>query len=515
MSTGMGDAIRALVDDKISEDQIKDVVIQFLLAAYKQQYGTDENAEIKISDDGDDVAIYARKKIVDTAYNAATEIELEDALELLEGCEIGDEISIPINPKEFTRKAIMVAKQQAKQRIKEIKNRTLSDEMREKNGQIVFGYPQREKGGTIFVDLGKGVEGVLPKKYQSPRETYPMNERIKALVVEVNEDQRKHDFQVVLSRTHSEFVQKLFEAEVPEIYDHTVEIYKIVRDPGYRTKMAVFSKREDVDPVGACVGLKGQRIQTIVRELEGEKIDAVPYSADPKEFIKNALNPAEVKTVLILDEAKRSALAIVEESQFSLAIGKQGQNVKLANRLVDWNIDVKTVEQFSQMDISIENKRAIDALFSDGYEDDIIVNISELPSIPSYIVQALSEVGITKIEELINMSDSELSQIDALSENDILIIRQALEEIIEELEEQDEVLDDEEVAISEEEIMEGDSQEEAASESEIEGSSEEEYEEEEIYECPECGGEITIDMKVCPNCGVELEFEFDEEEDEE
>lgn len=509
MSTGMGDAIRALVDDKISEDQIKDVIVQFLLAAYKQQFGTDENAEIKISDDADDVTIYARKKIVDTAYNAATEIELEDALELLEGCEIGDEISILIDPKEFTRKAITVAKQQARQRIKEIKNRTLSDEMKEKNGQIVFGYPQREKGGTIFVDLGKGVEGVLPKKFQSPRETYPMNERIKALVVEVSEDQRKHDFQVILSRTHSEFVQKLFEAEVPEIYDHTVEIYKIVRDPGYRTKMAVFSKREDIDPVGACVGLKGQRIQTIVRELEGEKIDAVPYSSDPKEFIKNALNPAEVKTVLILDEAKRSALAIVEESQFSLAIGKQGQNVKLANRLVDWNIDVKTVEQFSQMDISIENKKAIDALFSDQYEDDLIVHISELPSMPSYIVSALAEVGVTKIEDLIKMSDEELSQINSLSENDILKIRQVLDENIEAFDEYEEdaqsEYDDE---IDTAEVDEQDSQE-------IVDGQDDDIDEEEVYECPECGCDITINMKVCPNCGVELEFEFDEEEGDE
>ena len=183
--------------------------------------------------------------------------------------------------------------------------------------------------------------------------------------------------QIVLSRNHAEFVKKIFELEVPEIYDKTIEIMKIVREPGYRTKIAVRSTREDVDPVGACVGLKGVRIQAVVRELEGEKIDILRYSLDSRSFIKNALSPAEVNQVVILDESKKLALAIVPDASFSLAIGKQGLNVRLANRLTDWNIDVKTESQFSEMDISAEAKRAVSALFGEPEEE--IQKISELP----------------------------------------------------------------------------------------------------------------------------------------
>ena len=189
--------------------------------------------------------------------------------------------------------------------------------------------------------------------------------------------------QVVLSRTHTDFVRAVFEIEVPEIYDKTVDIHKIVREPGYRTKMAVHSNREDVDPVGACVGLKGVRIQAVIKELEGEKIDILKYDPDPKRFIKNALSPAEVRDVIILDEGKHQALAVVAESQLSLAIGKQGLNVKLANRLADWNIDVKTDAQFAEMDIAAESRRAVSQLFGDEFS-----KLSELPGVDKGVVAA-------------------------------------------------------------------------------------------------------------------------------
>jgi N utilization substance protein A len=214
---------------------------------------------------------------------------------------------------------------------------------------MVIGYYQRERNGNIYVDLGK-TEGILPKKYQSPREVYHPSDRVRALIYEVAKSPT--GLQIVLSRTHAEFVRKVFELEVPELYDHTIEIYKIVREPGYRTKMAVYSNREDVDPVGACVGLKGVRIQAVVRELEGEKIDVLKYDPDPRTFIRNALLPAEVEQVVVLDEAKKSALAVVQENNFSLAIGKQGLNVRLANRLVDWNIDVRRRSSSLEMDLS-------------------------------------------------------------------------------------------------------------------------------------------------------------------
>jgi N utilization substance protein A len=239
----------------------------------------------------------------------------------------------------------------------------------------------------------------------------------------------------VLSRTHAEFVRKVFELEVPELYDHTIEIYKIVREPGYRTKMAVYSNREDVDPVGACVGLKGVRIQAVVRELEGEKIDVLKYDPDPRTFIRNALLPAEVEQVVVMDEAKKSALAVVQENQFSLAIGKQGLNVRLANRLVDWNIDVKTVQQFSEMDLSAETKRALSALFGDLEPAEEISRISELPGLNERLVDILKANGIEYIESLISMSEKEIAALSGVSPDDAQTIAKAIAENIEVVEE--------------------------------------------------------------------------------
>jgi len=266
----------------------------FLIAAYKRKFGMADNAVVKFSEDGADVAIYARKNIVEEVDDPVTEISLEEALALNEDCEIGDELLIEINPAEFDRVAVQSAKQKAKQTLREIQKDTLYSEFKDKVGEMIIGYYQRERNGNIFVDLGK-TEGILPKRFQSPREIYRPNDRIKALIYEVNKS--PSGLQIVLSRTHTDFVKRIFELEVPEIYDRTVEIYKIVREPGYRTKIAVYSNRDDVDPVGACVGMKGVRIQAIVRELEGEKIDILKYDSDPREFIKNALSPAEVDTV--------------------------------------------------------------------------------------------------------------------------------------------------------------------------------------------------------------------------
>lgn len=503
MAAGIAEAIRALVDDKgISEDLIKSTIEEFLFAAYKRKYGTSENAIVKFSEDGNEVSLFAQRKIVDLVYNEALEIEIEDALILNEECEIGDELLIEINPREFDRQAIMTAKQKARQTLREIQKDTLYSEFKQKEGEMIIGYHQREKNGNIFVDLGK-IEGILPAKYQSPRESYRPNDRIKAYIYEVSKNNAH--LSVVLSRTHAEFVQRLFELEVPEVYDGTVEIFKIVRDPGYRTKMAVISRREDVDPVGACVGLKGVRIQSIVRELEGEKIDVLRYDIDPKSFIKNALSPAEVKSIVIMDEAKRSALAVVDESQLSLAIGKQGQNVKLANRLVDWNIDVKTVEQFAEMDISIESKNAVNALFGGNHNDeDEISGIGELPGVPEHIIAILADSGITLIEQLVTMNKEEMSSIKALTKGDVDLIVQILQDNVD-------------IIVDDDYDEQSDEQSEGFDEEYDEASSDAEYDETsdevEVYECPECGGEITLDMSSCPSCGVGLSFEEEEVEE--
>jgi len=506
MASDLADAVRALVHDRgISEDLVKRTIEDFLLAAYKKKYGTSENAVVRFSEDGEEVTIYAQKSIVEEVMDPVTEIALSSALELNEECELGDELLIEINPKEFDRVSVQSAKQKARQTLREIQKDTLYSEFKDKVGEMIIGYYQRERNGNIFVDLGR-IEGILPKKYQSPREIYRPNDRIKALIYEVNKTSA--GLQIVLSRTHTDFVRRIFELEVPEIYDKTVEIYKIVREPGYRTKIAVYSNRDDVDPVGACVGMKGVRIQAIVRELEGEKIDILKYDTDSKEFMRNALSPAEVESVIVLDESKRQALAVVSENQLSLAIGKQGLNVRLANRLVDWNIDVKTEAQFEEMDISMETKRAVSALFSDieDHEEEEITAIEELPDIPDRIAAVLKENGIVLIETLISLDEDGLSNIEGLTPKDIEQIKSVISENVEIVEAEVEVQElqtDESVETA------------AAQDQETEETVDEAEEDIEEYECPECGAKITLDMSSCPNCGVGLSFEIEEESDEE
>lgn len=496
MAAGLADAIRSIVNDRgISEELVRKTIEDFLLAAYKRKFGTTENAVVRFNDDGSEVSIFAAKEIVDDVEDPVTEISLEQALTFDDACEIGDELLIEINPQDFDRVAVQSAKQKAKQTLREIQKDTLYSEFKEKEGDMVIGYYQRERNGNIFVDLGK-IEGILPKRYQSPRESYRPNDRIKALIYEVAKSPT--GLQIVLSRTHTDFVKRIFELEVPEVYDKTVEIFKLVREPGYRTKIAVHSNRDDVDPVGACVGMKGVRIQAVVREMEGEKIDILKYDIDPVLFIKNALSPAEVQNVVILDEVKRQALAVVEENQLSLAIGKQGLNVRLANRLTDWNIDVKTMEQFDEMDISADVKRELNALFNDSDpregDDDVeeISSISELPGISERLAEILMQNGIELIETLVNLSEEDLSRLEGVTGQDVETIQKIISENVDIIEEsaEEEAYDEEEAAAEEEAV------------------------EEETYECPECGHPITIDMTTCPNCGVGLSFEIEDDEEE-
>ena len=432
MSSEMALAIRQLVQDRgISEDLIVKTVEDVLLAAYKRRFGTSENAVIRFNDDATDVTIYAQKRIVAVVDDPVTEIGLQDALGYDDQAEIGDELLIEINPRDFDRVSIQSAKQRARQTLREIQKDTLYSEYEDKVGEMIIGYHQRERNGAIFVDLGK-TEGIMPRKYQSPREVYRPNDRIRALIYEV--EKTPTGLQIILSRTHTQFVRKIFELEVPEIYDGTIEIYKMVREPGYRTKMAVYSTRDDVDPVGACVGMRGARIQAVVRELEGEKIDVLKYDPDPAVFIRNALQPAEVEEVIIVDDATRHALAVVHDAQFSLAIGRQGLNVRLANRLVDWNIDVKTRAQVADMDLGGEQKREAAALFSED-EAQEIDRISELPGVPERIAAALAEQGVERIEDLVEMSDDQLAATRGLTSEDISTIRNLLDETVEIVEE--------------------------------------------------------------------------------
>ena len=491
MATDMSQAIRQLQQDRgISEELILKTIENTLLAAYKQRFGDADNAVVKFDEENMEVSIFAQKIIVeqDDVYDPVKEIEITEAKELNPEAEVGDEILVEVDPKQFDRGAVQSAKQTAHQSIREIQKDSLYSEYKDKVGEIIIGYYQRDRNGSIYVDLGK-TEGVLPRKFQSPRESYHVNDRIKALIAEVNKE--KTGLQIVLSRTHTEFVRAIFEIEVPEIYDKTVEIHKIVREPGFRTKLAVYSNREDVDPVGACVGLKGVRIQAVIKELEGEKIDILKYDPDPRRFIKNALSPAEVRDVIILDEGKHQALAVVSDSMLSLAIGKQGLNVRLANRLVDWNIDVKTESQFSQMDIAAESRRAVSELFGDSDSDvNEISHINELPGVDSRIVQVLLDNGIDLIEDFLAINQEEL-EAKGLTGQEIEGLRKLIEDV--------EIIEEETEEIYEEEV-----------EKPVEETSEETAEPEE-YECPECGAKITVDMTTCPSCGIGLSFEYEEE----
>lgn len=489
----MAEAIRALIDEKgYSEASVKQTIENALKAAYKRTYGTSDNAIVKFADDMSDVSIYSRKTVVDGVYDPVTEIELEEAKQFSDEVEVGDEIDILEDPKSFNRSAVSTGKQTAHQGLNETIKDSLYNQYKDKVGELINGYIQREKNGNLFVDLGNGgrLEGFLPAKYQSPRETYEQNDRIKAVIVELKKTQT--GLQLVLSRSDPRLVEITMELEIPEIADGTVKIERCVRDAGYRTKMAVSTTREDVDPVGACVGTKGARIQTVIRELLGEKIDVLRYDTNPAEFIKNALSPAQVDRVVILDEAKRQALAIVDESQFSLAIGKQGQNVRLANRLCDWSIDVKTQEQCADMDLSGKaTTQAALNLFKndDAEENQDITTIAELSGVDERVVDILKSNGIEDIVQFMETYDNgSLEKIDGLKKEEIDAVYNLIKENVEFVDE-----DGKEVPpVSSE-------------------KAEQEAHEEEKYYCPECGAEITLDMDHCPKCGTEFEFTEDEE----
>ena len=486
----MADAIRQLIQEKgYSEDSVRQTIEKALKAAYKRTYGTDENAIVKFADNMSDVSIYSRKVVLDGVWDPVKEIELEDARKLSEDVEVGDEIDILEDPKTFNRSAVSTGKQTAHQGLNETYKDSLYNEYKDKIGEIIIGYFQRERNGNIYLDLGNAgkIEGVLPLKYQSKLEFYEKNDRIKALIVEIKKT--NSGIQLVLSRSDPKLVSSILEKEVPEISDGTITIERIVRDAGYRTKIAVSTKREEVDPVGACVGLKGVRIQNVIRELYNEKIDVLRYEPNPVDFIKNALSPAQVERVVIMDADKRQALAIVEESQFSLAIGRQGQNVRLANRLCDWNIDVKTVEQAEEIDFSTVNTvQNAKNLFNDDVaeeENSEIYTISELPGIKENVAALLKENGIEQIQDFVEAFDKDAIHIEGITADDLEEVNDLINNNVEFVEE------------------------EQTEENEVEETEthKEEKEDEEEYFCPACGAKITLDMTHCPNCGAEFVFE--------
>ena len=333
----------------IKKDYLLEAIETALVTAYKRNFDSAENVRITMDKETGEIHVYAEKDVVEKpedVENNKLQISLEDAKRINSKLEVGDKAEIEQVPKNFGRIAAQTAKQVIVQKIREASRNFLFDEFNERKGEIVSGIIQKADGGTVVLDLGK-LEGIMPVKEQIPTEKYKVNDKIRAYIVDV-ERGTKGAPQVIVSRANNDFVRKLFELEIPEIYDGLIEIKGVSRDPGNRSKVAVYSSNENIDPVGSCVGQKGIRIQNIINELNGEKIDVIEWSEDPATYISAALLPAEVMAVDVKPEEK-FAQVIVRDDQLSLAIGKAGQNARLVARLTNWKIDIKSESQFREM----------------------------------------------------------------------------------------------------------------------------------------------------------------------
>ena len=334
-----------------------------LVTAYKRDYdSTADNVKVVVDKETGDYHVYAEKEVVEEVEDANTQILLDDAKKISKTYEVGDTAQIEIMPKNFGRIAAGTAKQVIIQKIREASREYLFNEFSNRKGEIVSGLIQKADGRVVIVDLGR-LEGIMPLKEQVPTETYKVNDKIRAYVVDV-EKGTKGAPQVIISRAHADFVRKLFELEIPEIYEGVIEIKNVSRDAGSRSKVAVYSPNENIDPVGSCVGQKGIRIQNIINELNGEKIDVIEWNEDPAIFISSALLPAQVLAVDIKEEEK-FAQVIVPDDQLSLAIGKSGQNARLAAKLTNWKIDIKSESQFRKILEEAQNTDEIEAAESE------------------------------------------------------------------------------------------------------------------------------------------------------
>lgn len=336
----------------------KDVLIESietaLITAYKRNFDSSaDNVKVAMDKETGETHLYIEKDVVEEVQDEKMQITLEDAHKISKKLQIGDKAQLEVVPKNFGRIAAQTAKQVIIQKIREVSREVMFNEFSDKKGEIVSGIIQKADSGIVILDLGK-LEGVMVQKEQVPTEKYRVNDKIRAYILDV-EKGPKGAPQVMISRAHSDFVRKLFELEIPEIYEGVIEIKSISRDAGSRSKIAVYSQNENIDPVGSCVGQKGIRIQNIINELNGEKIDVIEWNEDPSIYISAALLPAQVLAVDVKEEEK-FAQVIVPDDQLSLAIGKSGQNARLAARLTNWKIDIKSESQFRKMIEEMQNE---------------------------------------------------------------------------------------------------------------------------------------------------------------
>jgi N utilization substance protein A len=397
MAFDMIEAMTLIAREKnIEFDAVLETLQASLLAAAKKKYAFTDNITFKFDRGNNELLMIVTKKVVNEVEDSDIEISLTDAQDIDPEAQIDDEIEIYMDYEvEFGRNAIMTAKQILIQKVREAERDRIYEEYIDKVGTLASGVVQQIDKGNVIVNLGRG-EGILPSKEQIPREKFRQGDRIRAYVMDVQKSMKGP--QIILSRVNNEFIRSLFELEVPEIYERIIEIKAIAREPGERAKIAVYSSDERIDPVGACVGIKGVRVQTIVRELNNERIDIVPYASTPEMFVTRALAPAKVVYIDIFEDEQKMTVA-VEDEKLSLAIGKNGQNARLASKLTGWKVNI-----LSETDYNNLKKR----------EADLLVPVGELDGIGAKIQERLIESDISSVQRLANATIEQLTKIEGL-----------------------------------------------------------------------------------------------------
>ncbi len=414
----MASALRQQIDQISREKNINaDVIIaaieDAILTASKKYYKTGEDLRSRFNDESGEIEVFAVKQIVETIENDEVQISLVQARKLIPEADVGQEIEFPKDTTVLGRIAAQTAKQVIFQKVREAERDNVFAEYQNRVGEVVNGIIKRQEMGDFVVDLGRA-EALLPRKEQSRAETYQPGDRTRVAIVRVLKAAKGP--QVIVSRTDPALLIKLFEMEVPEIYDGTVQIRGCVREAGERAKVAVISREKDVDPVGACVGMKGTRVQSIIRELRGEKIDIVEWSDDSVQFVEKALSPAKISRVTVVDEEQKIMEVVVEDKQLSLAIGKKGQNVRLAAKLVGWRIDIKSEEEKRQ-EVEAEMARMARV-------------VEELKSLEQHGVseklsQRLIDAGVQGLAHILQMTAEELETVEGIGPKTVDKIRQA------------------------------------------------------------------------------------------
>src|SRR5919107_2789505 len=419
MSSSIAQNIEALCQEQgIDRDLVIEAMKEAVRAAAKKQFRSGEDIQVDWNAETG-IELSASKVVVDEVENPATELSIIEARELAgDEVELGDALLLPLPMEELGRIAAQTAKQILFQKVRDAVRSNVYDQYVDKIGDLVNGFVKRFERGNIIVDLGN-LEAILPKSQQSRGEQWNQGERIRVVINNVSKESKGP--QVEVSRTSPELLKRLFEMEVPEIYDGTVVIKSAVREPGERAKIAVMSNERDVDPVGACVGMKGSRVQAIIRELRGEKIDIIEWSDEPSVFAANALSPAKVNQVNITDIENRQMEVIVNEDQLSLAIGKRGQNVRLATKLVGWNIDIRSEEEIKR-----EVTEQMGALIASGEA----VPLSAIEGVTAQQAESLAEHGFDDIDALAQTNVDDLVEFLDLSLDEAEVILQAAQAVV-------------------------------------------------------------------------------------